>query len=203
MSVAVIVDHASQWDKDAKGNPVEKLVPRTPEELKKIHDQVASAVGFQAKRGDDLTVENIAFAPLTNPKEEAEQKEQERRDMVKSLAPYIILGILGTLVFFFVVFPLLRRISSALNRPAPLRVRSGEPGVELGEGAPAQRKVTQAKTVDEIQAEIEAELNAEGASGAPEAQRRTLIKKRIQESTTTDAETIASLVRSWILEDGR
>jgi len=57
--------------------------------------------------------------------------------------------------------------------------------------------------VGEIQAEIEAELNAEGASGAPEAQRRTLIKKRIQESTTGDAETVASLVRSWLIEDGR
>ena len=57
--------------------------------------------------------------------------------------------------------------------------------------------------MSEIQAEIEAELNAEGASGAPEAQRRGMIKKRIQESTLGDPETVASLVRSWILEDGR
>jgi flagellar biosynthesis/type III secretory pathway M-ring protein FliF/YscJ len=55
----------------------------------------------------------------------------------------------------------------------------------------------------ELSSEIEAELNAEGASSAPEAQRRSLIKKRIQESTLGDAETVASLVRSWIIEDGR
>jgi flagellar biosynthesis/type III secretory pathway M-ring protein FliF/YscJ len=79
----------------------------------------------------------------------------------------------------------------------------------VGEGAaaegehPGPRKFTPVRSVSEIQAEIEAELNAEGASGAPEAQRRSLIKKRIQESTTADAETIASLVRSWIIEDGR
>ena len=54
-----------------------------------------------------------------------------------------------------------------------------------------------------LQAEIEADLNAEGASSAPEAQRRSVIKKRIQDSTLSDAETVASLVRSWMIEDGR
>jgi len=59
------------------------------------------------------------------------------------------------------------------------------------------------KSVAELEAEIEAELNAEGASSAPDAQRRSLIKKRIQESTLGDPETVASLVRSWMIEDGR
>jgi flagellar M-ring protein FliF len=198
MSIAVIIDHASQWDKDAKGNPLEKPVPRTPEELKKIHDQVAAAVGYQASRGDDLTVENIAFAPLGNPKEEQEARQQRWMNMGWELAPKVGYFILGLIIFFLVVLPLLRRLGSALNRPAPLRVRMGEAGGEGGE-----HKFTPARSVNEINAEIEAELNAEGASGAPEAQRRGLIKKRIQESTLADAETVASLVRSWILEDGR
>ena len=202
MSVAVIVDHATQWDKDAKGEPVEKLVARTPEELKKIHDQVASAVGFQTKRGDDLTVENIAFAPLGNPREEKEAQKQQYIAWGRQLAPGVLYAILGVIVFFLVVLPLLKRLSAALNRPSPLRLRVGEAGGEGGE-FPQPRKFTPVKSVSEIQSEIEAELNAEGASGAPEAQRRSLIKKRIQESTLSDAETVASLVRSWILEDGR
>ncbi len=202
MSVAVIVDHATQWDKDAKGEPVEKLVPRTPEELKKIHDQVASAVGFQTKRGDDLTVENMAFAPLTNPKEEKEARQAQLMEMGYRVAPVVLWSILGLIIFFLVVLPMLKRLSAALNRPSPLRVRVGEAGGEGGE-FPSPRKFTPVKSVSEIQQEIEAELNAEGASGAPEAQRRGLIKKRIQDSTLADAETVASLVRSWILEDGR
>ena len=202
MSIAVIVDNATQWDKDAKGEPVEKPVARTPDELKKIRDQVSSAVGFQAKRGDDLTVENIAFAPLGNPKEEKEERQQRLIDMGYRLAPAVLWSILGLILFFLVVLPLLKRLSAALSRPTPLRVRVGEGGAAEGEH-PGPRKFTPVRSVSEIQAEIEAELNAEGASGAPEAQRRSLIKKRIQESTTADAETIASLVRSWIIEDGR
>jgi flagellar M-ring protein FliF len=201
MSIAVIIDHATQWDKDAKGKPVAKEVPRAPEELKKIHDQVSAAVGFQAQRGDDLTVENIAFAPLDNPKEDQEAQREQYITWGRQLAPIVGYTILGLILFFLVVLPLLRRLSSALNRPAPLRVRVGEGG-EGGEH-PGPRKFTPTKSVGDIQAEIEAELNAEGASGAPEAQRRGLIKKRIQESTLADAETVASLVRSWILEDGR
>jgi flagellar M-ring protein FliF len=201
MSIAVIVDNASQWDKDAKGDPVEKLVARTPDELKKLRDQVAAAVGFQAKRGDDLTVENMAFAALANPKEEKEAAWQEKVNWAQQLARPVMYFILGLVFFFLIVLPLLKRLSSALNRPTPLRVRVGEGGA-AGE-PPAPRKFTPVKSMGEIQAEIEAELNAEGASGAPEAQRRTLIKKRIQESTVSDAETIASLVRSWLIEDGR
>lgn len=201
MSIAVIVDHATQWDKDPKGEPVEKLVARTPDEIKKLHDQVASAVGFQAKRGDDLTVENIAFAPVGNPREEKEERQQRLIDLGWKALPIVLWTILGLIIFFVVVFPMLKRLGAALSRPAPLRVRVGEGG-EGGEfGTP--RKFTAVKSVTEIQSEIEAELNAEGASGAPEAQRRGMIKKRIQESTLSDAETVASLVRSWIIEDGR
>jgi flagellar M-ring protein FliF len=200
MSIAVIVDHATQWDKDAKGQPVAKEVARSADELKKIREQVSAAVGFQARRGDDLTVENMPFAPLGNPKEEKEAQRQQYIAWGRQLAPGVGYLILGLIVFFLVVLPMLRRLGSALSRPAPLRVRVGEGG-DGEHGSP--RKFTPTKSVNEIQAEIEAELNAEGASGAPEAQRRGLIKKRIQESTAADAETVASLVRSWILEDGR
>jgi flagellar biosynthesis/type III secretory pathway M-ring protein FliF/YscJ len=116
--------------------------------------------------------------------------------MGREFAPVLIWGILGLAVFFFVILPMLKRISSALNKPEPLRIHGAE-----GEGAAPSRKFTPTKSVAELEAEIEAELNAEGASSAPEAQRRQLIKKRIQESTTADPETAASLVRSWMLED--
>ena len=202
LSLAVIVDDASKWEKDAKGNPVEKITPRTADELKKIREQVASAIGFQQKRGDELTVENMAFASTSNPKEEQEARQQRWINLGWELAPKVLWIILGLIVFFLIILPMLKRLSSALNRPAPLRVRVGAEGGAPGEpGAP--RKFTPLKSMAEMESEIEAELNAEGASSAPEAQRRGLIKKRIQESTLSDAETVASLVRSWMIEDGR
>jgi len=194
VSLAVIVDHASLWEKDPKGEPVEKLQPRSAEELKKLREQVAAAVGIQEKRGDQLTVENLAFASIGNPKEEAEARKQWWWDQGKTLVPYLVPTILGLAVFFLVVLPMLKRISAAINKPTPLRIHAE------GESA-AARKITPTKSMAEMESEIEAELNAEGASSAPEAQRRQLIKKRVTDTTNADPETAASLVRSWMLDD--
>ncbi len=199
VSLAVIVDHATTWDKDPKGNPVEKLQPRTAEELKKLKEQVTSAVGLVEKRGDTLTVENIAFAPTANPKEEAEASKQKLLDLAWQFAPTVGWLILGAIVFFMVVLPMLKKLSAALNKPSPLRIEGAEG--EGGTGGSPRRKPTPTKSVSELEAEIEAELNAEGASTAPESQRRQLIRKRVQDSSSQDPETIASLIRSWMLED--
>jgi len=198
VSLAVIVDHATLWEKDPQGEPLEKLQPRSAEELKKFRDQVAAAVGIQEKRGDQLTVENLAFASTANPKEEAEAAKQKWIDLAMKFAPALGWFIFGAIVFFMVVLPMLKKLSAALNKPAPLRIHGGEGGEG---GSSHSRKATPTKSVAELEAEIEAELNAEGASSAPEAQRRQLIKKRVQESTAQDPETIASLIRSWMLED--
>ena len=203
VTLAVIVDHINTWDKDAKGEPLLKQTPRSADELKKIRDQVSAAVGIQPKRGDELTVENMAFATLqANPKEEAEAKQQFWVDLVRQFAPSVIYAILGLAVFFMLILPMLRRMSAAINRPTPMRIASSEGG-EGGTGSGSTRKPVQVKSVSEMEAEIEAELNADAAFTAPGARRRELIKKRLQDSSHEDPETTASLVRSWLLEEGR
>ncbi|MBK8789042.1 MAG: flagellar M-ring protein FliF [Holophagaceae bacterium] len=206
VTLAVIVDHMSAWDKDAKGEPVQKFTARSADELKKIRDQVSAAVGIQPKRGDELTVENMAFATLqVNPKEEAEAKKQFWVDLGLKALPYVAWGVVGFIVFFMLFLPMLRRMSAAINRPTPLRVASADGGEAsmAGSGGGSSRKPVQVKSMSEIEAEIEAELNADAAFSAPEARRRELIKKRLQDSSNEDPETMASLVRSWLLEEGR
>jgi flagellar M-ring protein FliF len=204
VTLAVIVDHIGTWEKDAKGEPVLKQTPRSADELKKIRDQVAAAVGIQPKRGDELTVEDMAFATLqVNPKEEAEAKKQFWVDLGRQFLPSVIWGLVGFVVFFMIILPMLKRMSAAINRPAPMRVASADGGDPGSVASMAARKNAQVKSMTEIEAEIEAELNADAAFSAPEARRRELIRKRLQEGSTEDPETMASLVRSWLLEEGR
>ena len=62
LSVAVIVD--DDHPASAAKGPV-KGEPRKPEEIQRIQKIVAAAVGFDQTRGDQLTVENMAFdAPV-------------------------------------------------------------------------------------------------------------------------------------------
>jgi flagellar M-ring protein FliF len=204
VTLAVIVDHAGAWEKDAKGEATLKQTPRTADELKKIRDQVSAAVGIQPKRGDELTVENMAFASLqVNPKEAAEAKTQFWLDLARQYAPGFIWGIIGLAVFFILILPMLRRMSAAINRPSPMRIASSEGGEASMAGSSPARKPVQVKSMQEIESEIEAELNADAAFSAPEARRRELIKKRLQGGSQEDPETMASLVRSWLLEEGR
>ncbi|WP_306590125.1 flagellar basal-body MS-ring/collar protein FliF [Geothrix sp. 21YS21S-4] len=203
VTLAVIVDSIGTWEKDPKGDPILKQTPRSPDELKKIRDQVSAAVGIQPKRGDELTVENMAFASLqANPKEEAEAKRQFWMDLGLKALPYAAWGVVGFIVFFMILLPMLKRMSAAINRPTPLRVASAD-GEGGGGGGSSPRKPVQVKSVTEIEAEIEAELNADAAFSAPEARRRELIRKRLQGGSQEDPETMASLVRSWLLEEGR
>lgn len=63
ISVAVLVDgkyEAPAATKDGQGVKP-KYIPRSPDELQKIEALVKSSVGFNAERGDQLTVQNIPF----------------------------------------------------------------------------------------------------------------------------------------------
>ena len=63
MSISVLIDHKLRWEA-GKGRgawPKKVVEAPTPDELKVIHDVVAAAAGFNSTRGDQLTVNSLAF----------------------------------------------------------------------------------------------------------------------------------------------
>lgn len=69
MTVAVVVD--GYYNK-APNSTTETFAPRTEEELRRIQDLVANAVGFDAQRRDSITVSSMPFksTDLTTPESE-------------------------------------------------------------------------------------------------------------------------------------
>ena len=61
IAAAVLVDDVIDDKKDAKGKVQETRRKRTPEEMKQIEDLARAAMGFDATRGDMLSVQNISF----------------------------------------------------------------------------------------------------------------------------------------------
>jgi flagellar M-ring protein FliF len=61
LSVAVLVDDVRKIERDADGRESTVVTARSQEELQRLEALVASAVGLVPGRGDQLTVENIAF----------------------------------------------------------------------------------------------------------------------------------------------
>jgi flagellar biosynthesis/type III secretory pathway M-ring protein FliF/YscJ len=95
---------------------------------------------------------------------------------------------------------MLKRLLSVLFPSTPPAAGGGARSRERAE-PDKPRRTTRAKTLAELEAEIEAELDAEAAATTPETERRAQILRRVQEATSGDAEAMAALVRSWMLED--
>jgi len=107
LSVAVIVDGI--YEKDQDGNNV--YAPRSEDELKRIRQLVAGAVGFDSARGDVIEVSSVQFGSL----------EQEMpANIADVIADYTLrLGkpFLNALLIFLFLMMVVRPVVMALIRP--------------------------------------------------------------------------------------
>ena len=113
-SVVVLVDgiYTAQ-----QGSQEKKYTPRTAEEITQFEDMVKKAVGFKVDRGDEVRVANMPFEASLQ-----EDLSEPKREILPTVMPFLkyLVPILALgLVFFFVVKPLMKALTSA-----PLMQRS-------------------------------------------------------------------------------
>jgi flagellar M-ring protein FliF len=180
LSVAVIVDDVHYVEKDKNGNEAPKTRPRDPAEIQKLHLLVAAAVGMDTTRGDQLTVENIAFdEPVPQVMPTPGLVERYSPQLLEFLKIVAVLA-LGGLAFYFVGRPLMRRV---LLDAQPVD------DVSLPRQLP--------KTIEELEGEIAAQLEA----GAIRDRRLPVLTKRLSGLTEKEPEVAARLVRAWLAQD--
>ncbi len=107
LSIAVAVDGNTAID--AKGN-AGAYTARSPEEMKHIEDLVRSAVGFDATRGDQISVINVRFEhdPTTSLGTASASKmlDFDKNDIMRA-AELVVGAVVAIMIIFFVVRPLL------------------------------------------------------------------------------------------------
>ena len=191
MSVAVVLDDDQVLTKDAKGVSQLARVPRKAEELQKLQDIVAAAVGLDMERGDQLTVQNISF-------EEPPIEEEAPEGVLVRYAPQIQEGgrmvtvaLIALGVFFFVLRPLMRRAGvTPVVKPPPV--------LEAAPAAPAKLR-----TVADMESEIEAQLEQAAHSKAAENRRLPVLTRRVSQLTDKEPANTAKLLRTWISNEDR
>jgi flagellar M-ring protein FliF len=107
LSVAVAVDGATA-PAGANGEPG-AYTPRSAEEMQRIEQLVRTAVGFNAERGDQVSVINVRFpAPESTGGVEAANPLMgfDKNDIMRAVE-LAVLAIVGILMIFFVARPLL------------------------------------------------------------------------------------------------
>ncbi len=186
LSVAVLLDDEHPAAQPAAEGADAAAAPpaataRPAEDIQKIHGLVAAAVGLDPDRGDQLTVENIAF-------EEPPVEEVQTPGAWQRLAPQVfealrILGIvaLGAFALFGVIRPMVKTSLNAI--PACAQARRSRPAPRAA--AP--------RTVQDLEAEMDAQL----ASG--DALRMPAMTRRMAALTQKEPENAARLLRTWLI----
>ncbi len=181
LSVAVVVDGTYKETK-GKGDKVKRTyVPRTAEEMRQITALVRRAVGFDQKRGDVVTVENMPRAIAVDTAGMVGLPWWERYS--KEYGRTALNLILGLLFFFMVVRPLLKYITARAPRPAETQAAPGAPR-PVGPG-------------EELPPGEEEALLAEAAATA---QREMSVREQAQSAAVQDLDKATSVIRAWIHE---
>ena len=110
ISVAVVVD--GTYTKNDKGELAYE--PRAKEEIDRITALVRTAIGFDQKRGDQVEVANLRLAespsvPIAEPAGWQSFLQFTKDDAMRGIE-LLVMALLGLVVMFFGVRPLLRRV---------------------------------------------------------------------------------------------
>jgi flagellar M-ring protein FliF len=116
LTVAVLVNEATNVDV----NGIETTEPRTPEELADLEQLVASAVGYDADRGDEITLRAMPFEPLPELGSEAQSDAVlgQPLDMMRLIQIGALAGV-AILLGLFVVRPILTGSGAVAALPPP------------------------------------------------------------------------------------
>ncbi len=200
ISAAVLVDGI--YTKNAKGEMVYQA--RSKQEIDRIAALVRSAIGFDAKRGDQVEVVNLRFAgsapaPIEQPTGWMAKLNLTKNDIMRA-ADIAVMGLLGLLVLLMVVRPLVRRIITPESADAGKTGRSSVAGAlgvnENNNNGPAvsvvssEQKVAISNRTSEMIdiAQVHGQVHAKSV-------------QKVGELADQNPHETVAIIRSWLHED--
>jgi flagellar M-ring protein FliF len=205
ISVAVVIDNHTKMvtGKDGKSQTLSE--PRGADEMKKYRDIVAAAVGFNADRGDKISVENISFEGDSDLEKEPTFIERQGPIIVTGLR-YIIIPVVFILIYLLFLRPVQKSIF-AVWQPA-----DGPKTPQVVKALPQANtaRLQTPMTLKQFEAQISGDTSAQDAlAGSPEREimplpspsKMEMIRNRVVEHAQRDPETVARLVRIWLSDE--
>jgi len=150
VSVAILVDGRYEIPPGAKPDAKAKYLPRSPDEMQKIEALVKSAVGFNAERGDQVTVANIPFQETTDGA--VEPPRWWDAPIVQVLLKNALIGMGFLALLLFVIRPLLKILKvekPASFLPIPTDLEAAQL-IETQKRAHEKLRVTQLELVEKV-----------------------------------------------------
>jgi flagellar M-ring protein FliF len=121
VSAAVIVNDRSVTEGNGK---LEHVVwkPRSPEEMHRLEELAQAAVGFDARRGDQVVIQNVSFSTNAPEMKAAtiDRLMDELHGLMRaqpSLMRTAVIGMCGVLLVLFVLRPVAKQMTATLREP--------------------------------------------------------------------------------------
>lgn len=117
LSVAVILDHKTVYNKAKDGKITSRLEPRSKKDIDAYRELVLAAVGYDAQRGDVVTIENVPFYSESKPEEPqpATPWYVKRQVYVFPAMKYGSFILLFFLVYFIIFRPIRKKAFQAIS----------------------------------------------------------------------------------------
>ena len=203
ISAAVLVD--GNYSKNDKGEVVYQ--PRAKEEIDRIAALVRSAIGFDAKRGDQVEVVNLRFAdaspmPLNEPAGWMSYLAFSKEDIMRG-AEMGVMALLGLIVLFLVVRPLVRRIITPEGMEAGAAGIAGVAGAIATPDTSAQTSdgATNIEIVTPPTVTISNRTSAMIDVAKVQGQVHAVSVQKVGELAEKNPQEAVSIIRNWLHED--
>jgi flagellar M-ring protein FliF len=190
MAAAVLVDDAVET-KDVNGKPQETRRKRSPEEMKQLEVLIRAAIGFNAQRGDELSLQNVSFQIL--PVEAPAVPTRVERTL-KLVGPwigvlrYVGIGLLFALVYALVLRPVKNQVLATLSA-IPEKSAQGTLAAAEGIQVPGGQGTV---------AELEGDLQKELSQSNSEVMRTVVLKRHLVEKIKKEPESATRLIQGWV-----
>ena len=186
IAAAILVDDAVDTT-TVNGKTQETRRKRTPDEMKQIEALARAAVGFDAQRGDQFSLQNVAFTmpaiDVVSPPSRFQRFLQFLERWI-GLLRYVALAALFAVIYLLILRPVKKRVLAVFDsppRPALAAPRAGKQGALPGaEGGLA---VLPSGVVGGVAAEV---------------QEAVALKKELINKVNEDPAAASRLIRNWI-----
>ena len=186
ISVAVLVD--GTYGKNDKGDI--SYQPRSKEEIDQISALVRTAIGFDQKRGDQVEVVNLRFAetpasPISEPSGWLAALQFTKDDIMRAIE-MVVMGLLGLVVLFMVVRPLVRRVLAPEERPLALPAGPAVSAAATTEGEAIKPEPSETAKMIDI-AQVQGQVHAQSVT-------------KVGELADKNPNEAVSIIRQWLTE---
>jgi flagellar M-ring protein FliF len=218
ISVAVLLDQEARWERSG-GSFHRVFVPPPPDKLSVIRNLVTNVAGINATRGDQITVETLAFdGTLREEPPKIEQTAQPQPATGESLTRYlranpkILAGaaaaLLAVILLIWRVTRSRRRKKITVTETAPQiahpAAEAARAAPKLTAGPPAQpdnRIESMMMNQDQLLAAQQQELIESLKAPMMSASKSEALTKYLRQEVKRDPQATTQLLRTWLLEE--